>query len=83
MKKVLLFLINIYQKIFSILIKNMLGISSSCRYSPTCSQYAKIAITQHGIVKGSAMAAARIISCQPIDLKFIKRKSKNKRAGII
>ncbi|PIZ99612.1 MAG: hypothetical protein COX78_01655 [Candidatus Levybacteria bacterium CG_4_10_14_0_2_um_filter_35_8] len=51
MKKIFLFLISVYQYFFSFLIKSMLGINSSCRYNPTCSQYARIVISQYGITK--------------------------------
>ncbi|HWI30243.1 MAG TPA: membrane protein insertion efficiency factor YidD [Microbacterium sp.] len=36
-----------------------------CRYYPSCSAYAVGAVQQHGAVKGSAMAAARIARCHP------------------
>jgi len=38
---------------------------SSCRYTPSCSQYTKEALLKHGIIKGSWLAARRIISCNP------------------
>lgn len=38
---------------------------SSCRYTPTCSQYAKEALLKHGVIKGSWLAAKRIVSCNP------------------
>lgn len=37
----------------------------SCRYTPTCSQYAIEAIEIHGVIKGSLMAAWRILRCNP------------------
>lgn len=37
----------------------------SCRYSPSCSQYAIEAITKYGALKGGWMAAKRILRCQP------------------
>jgi uncharacterized protein len=36
-----------------------------CRYYPSCSAYAVGAVQQHGAVKGSALAAARIARCHP------------------
>ena len=36
-----------------------------CRYYPSCSAYAVGAIQQHGAVKGSALAVARIARCHP------------------
>ena len=37
----------------------------SCRFTPTCSQYAIEAIEIHGIIKGSLMAIWRILRCNP------------------
>jgi len=36
-----------------------------CRFSPTCSQYAVEAIEAHGILRGGAYAAWRILRCHP------------------
>lgn len=36
-----------------------------CRYYPSCSAYAVGAVQQHGVVKGAALAAARIARCHP------------------
>ncbi|MGN0237531.1 MAG: membrane protein insertion efficiency factor YidD [Lepagella sp.] len=38
---------------------------ASCRYTPTCSQYAIEAIRIHGIFKGSWLAIKRIARCHP------------------
>ncbi len=37
----------------------------SCRYQPTCSQYAVEAIQKYGAVKGSWLALKRIARCHP------------------
>ncbi len=37
----------------------------SCRYTPTCSQYAIEAVMKHGILKGGWFAVKRILSCHP------------------
>lgn len=37
----------------------------SCRYIPTCSEYAMIAIQRYGIVKGGWLATKRILRCNP------------------
>lgn len=37
----------------------------TCRFEPTCSLYARQAITQYGFAKGSAKAAWRIARCGP------------------
>jgi uncharacterized protein len=36
-----------------------------CKYYPSCSAYAVGAVQQHGVVKGSALAAARLARCHP------------------
>jgi len=38
---------------------------SSCRYSPTCSQYTVEAVLKHGVFKGGLLAIKRIGSCHP------------------
>lgn len=58
MKRVLIFLINCYQKIPG-------KWHDSCRFVPTCSEYAKIAIDRFGSIKGSYLAIKRIIRCNP------------------
>ena len=37
----------------------------ACRYTPTCSEYAMEAVPRHGVLRGSAMAAKRVLSCHP------------------
>ncbi len=58
MKKLLLKLIAIYQAL-------PLASHSRCKYYPTCSNYAKEAITKYGALKGSYLALKRILKCNP------------------
>jgi putative membrane protein insertion efficiency factor len=37
----------------------------SCRYTPTCSEYAMEAIDRYGVVRGGLKAAARLLRCHP------------------
>ena len=38
---------------------------ATCKYHPSCSQYAIEALRKHGFLRGSAMAAWRILRCNP------------------
>ena len=59
MKKILIFIIKLYQKYLSPLK------STRCPYYPCCSQYGLEAIQKHGAIKGSFLAAWRICRCNP------------------
>ena len=37
----------------------------ACRFTPTCSEYAKQALKKHGPVKGLALTVWRILRCTP------------------
>jgi putative membrane protein insertion efficiency factor len=37
----------------------------SCRYTPTCSEYAMIALKKHGVLKGLWLSVKRIMRCHP------------------
>lgn len=37
----------------------------ACRYTPTCSEYAVEAVERYGVLKGSVLAARRLLSCHP------------------
>jgi putative membrane protein insertion efficiency factor len=39
--------------------------AGSCRFSPSCSEYAADAIRTHGLVRGCWLAARRLARCQP------------------
>jgi hypothetical protein len=38
----------------------------SCRFTPTCSEYAMEAVEKHGAIKGSWLGVKRICRCQPL-----------------
>jgi putative membrane protein insertion efficiency factor len=38
----------------------------SCRFLPTCSEYAVTAVKQRGIVVGGALAMWRLLRCNPL-----------------
>ncbi|MBI2309557.1 membrane protein insertion efficiency factor YidD [Candidatus Collierbacteria bacterium] len=60
MKRLFIFAINFYQRL-----KRFLGLSSVCRFTPSCSEYAKQAIDRHGIIRGSSLGFKRIFRCHP------------------
>jgi len=59
MKKVALYLIHIYRVYFSPFLP------PSCRFYPTCSQYAQEAITRYGFVRGGWLSIKRLSKCHP------------------
>ncbi|MBM3216202.1 membrane protein insertion efficiency factor YidD [Candidatus Poribacteria bacterium] len=48
---------------YQLLLSPVLG--SSCRFQPSCSQYASEAIRVHGLAAGVRLAARRIARCHP------------------
>ena len=38
---------------------------ASCRFTPTCSEYAIDAITKYGVLRGAMLAVRRILRCNP------------------
>jgi len=38
---------------------------ATCKYHPSCSQYAIDAVRRHGVLKGSLKAAWRLLRCNP------------------
>lgn len=65
MKKTLILIINFYQSLISTTLKNILGVDRMCRFSPTCSEYAKNVIVKDGIIKGFQKSVVRLLRCQP------------------
>jgi putative membrane protein insertion efficiency factor len=59
MKTVLLALIRVYQFLLSP------WIGGSCRFWPTCSEYSREAIEQHGALRGGWMMVTRLARCHP------------------
>lgn len=53
-------LIRAYQRLAPPLVRG------SCRFAPSCSEYACEALERHGIVRGAALAARRIARCHPL-----------------
>ena len=55
MTRLLVFLLEVYKRRVSPLLPR------SCRFSPTCSEYARLALLKHGLTRGSARAAGRLL----------------------
>ena len=39
--------------------------ANTCKYHPSCSEYAVLAIRKHGVFKGIGLAAWRLLRCNP------------------
>ena len=59
MKQVLQFVLRTYKRFVSP------ALPHSCRFVPTCSEYAFDAIEEHGALRGSWLAMSRLLRCQP------------------
>ena len=51
-------------RLYKVLISPMFA--GSCRYLPSCSDYAAEAIYRFGVIRGSMLAAARLARCHPL-----------------
>jgi len=60
LKRLALFVLKLYQKVFT------LFSYGSCRYYPTCSEYAKWQILHNGIIKASFCSLLRILRCNQL-----------------
>lgn len=59
MKKIIIYIIKLYQKI-------PVSCHKCCRHIPTCSDYTIDAINYYGIIKGIYMGIKRILRCNPL-----------------
>ncbi|HRZ10246.1 MAG TPA: membrane protein insertion efficiency factor YidD [Gemmatimonadales bacterium] len=60
-RRIVLLPIRGYQKFISP------GLPPSCRFSPSCSQYALEAVSKHGALKGMWLGARRLARCHPFN----------------
>ena len=58
-QRLALFLLTTYK----VLLSQMFA--GSCRFVPSCSDYARDAVVEHGAIKGSWLAARRLARCHP------------------
>lgn len=59
LKRLLILLIRAYQLLISS------WLPPTCRFTPSCSQYAIIAIGRYGIIKGFLLTVKRLARCHP------------------
>jgi len=57
--RLLVYLLGVYKRRLSPLLPR------SCRFTPTCSEYARLAILKHGPWCGGFLTAGRLMRCQP------------------
>jgi putative membrane protein insertion efficiency factor len=57
--RALVFLVHVYRATLGPLL------GGSCRFAPSCSQYAVEALERHGAWRGSRLAVRRILRCHP------------------
>lgn len=60
MKRLLIYMIKLYQRFLSPLKR------PCCKYYPSCSQYAVLAIEKYGALRGSLKALLRLLRCNPL-----------------
>ncbi|MBR4387711.1 MAG: membrane protein insertion efficiency factor YidD [Prevotella sp.] len=62
-KKVLVWLLLLPIRFYQVCISPLTP--PSCRFTPTCSEYARQALVKHGPFKGLYLAIRRILRCHP------------------
>ena len=63
LSKALVWLLVLPIRFYQLAISPLLG--PSCRFTPTCSEYARQALMKHGPIKGLYLAIWRILRCNP------------------
>ena len=64
---VLVAVLRLYQLIVSPLLGLMTapGYGQTCRFYPSCSEYALVAVERHGVLRGGWLAVRRLLRCHP------------------
>jgi uncharacterized protein len=52
-------------RVYELTLRPVIG--ANCRFFPSCSCYAREALATHGAVRGSMLAAGRILRCHPFN----------------
>jgi putative membrane protein insertion efficiency factor len=53
--------LDVYQALVSPLLPQ------ACRFAPSCSEYARLALVEHGVLRGMWLAASRVLRCHPFN----------------
>ena len=56
----------LYKRAVSPLLHTLAGVTGACRFQPTCSEYAALAIATHGPLRGGWIAVCRVLRCHPL-----------------
>lgn len=59
-RTIAIWIIRAYQRLLSP------ALGRSCKYYPSCSQYAIDAVNRHGVARGVVLAAWRLLRCNPL-----------------
>ena len=54
-----------YRRWLSPVLHSGSGVSGACRFQPTCSEYAMVAVSRHGMLYGTLLAGWRVLRCNP------------------
>jgi putative membrane protein insertion efficiency factor len=63
---ILIFIILMLLNLYNFFISPLLGVR--CRFFPTCSEYCRTSLKEHGLVKGSVYTLKRIMRCHPVKI---------------
>ena len=59
-------LLQLYKRGVSPVLHAAVGVTGACRFQPTCSEYAAIAMRAHGPWRGAVLAIGRVLRCHPL-----------------
>ncbi|HEY3309541.1 MAG TPA: membrane protein insertion efficiency factor YidD [Desulfuromonadaceae bacterium] len=59
LKSTALLVIKLYQKMLSPLLP------PACRFYPSCSEYSRVSILRHGLIRGGWLSLLRLFKCHP------------------
>jgi uncharacterized protein len=51
-------------RLYQLLVSPLLP-ANTCKFHPSCSEYAALAVRKHGVLRGLPLAARRLLRCHP------------------